>query len=141
MHEFRGEQTVGHEEIRFAFFVVWIIVSVVIFLVLLAPFVLSMDTLNAMVPVCEWKAKYNKECPLCGMTRSFVYISHGDFAQARDQNRWSVHLYAIFLVNEILALSVLAIKIRTARLVARLVSGEWPTVTYHKENTVCKRSV
>jgi hypothetical protein len=128
-------------EIRSAIFVVWIIVSVVILLILLAPFALSMDTLKAIVPVCEWKAKYNRECPLCGMTRSFVYISHGDFTQARDQNRWSVHLYAIFLVNEILALSVLSIKVGAARSSTRLVSGEWPTVTHHKENTVCKRSV
>jgi hypothetical protein len=132
---------VGREDIRSAFFIVWIIVSAVIFLALLAPFVLSTDTLTAIVPVCEWKTKYNRECPLCGMTRSFVCISHGDLAQARNRNRWSVHLYSVFLGNEMLALSVLIIKIRAARFIPRRVSREWPTVTHHKENMVCKRSV
>lgn len=112
------------ETTRFVFIVVWIIASATIFLVLVAPFVLSTDTLNAIVPACEWKTKYNRECPLCGMTRSFVCISHGDLAQARNWNRWSVRLYTVFLVNEVLALCVLVIKVREAHFVPRLVSRE-----------------
>jgi hypothetical protein len=81
----------------------WLVVSGVILLLLAAPVALPERTLFALTPVCEWKAKYNAECPLCGMTRGFLDISHGDFARAVERNRGSVPLYAAFLINECLA--------------------------------------
>ena len=37
------------------------------------------------------------ECPFCGMTRSFVSITHGRFSEALDYNIGSPLIYAAFL--------------------------------------------
>lgn len=91
------------EQLRKALWIDWLVVSGVILFVLLAPLALPARTLFALTPVCEWKAKYNAECCLCGMTRSFIDISRGDFARATERNRGSVPLYAALLANECLA--------------------------------------
>jgi hypothetical protein len=78
----------------------WLVVSLELAVVLLAPFLLSAETIYALAPVCEWKARRHKECVLCGMTRSFVAISRGDFSEAMRRNRGSIPLYALMIVNE-----------------------------------------
>jgi len=98
-------------QIKLAVFFVWIVLSGVILFTMVAPFLLSADTINAMVPRCECKSKYNKECPLCGMTTSFIYISQGQFTQAGMANGFSLYLYALFVVNEIAIMLVLIKKI------------------------------
>lgn len=90
-------------QLRKALWIDWLVVSGVVLLLLAAPLALPQETLFALTPVCEWKAKYNAECPLCGMTRGFLDISRGDLARALEQNRGSVPLYAALLVNECLA--------------------------------------
>lgn len=100
------------KKIKFAFFVVWIIMSGAILCVLTAPYILSNDAINKIVPQCEWKAKYNKECFMCGMTRAFVYISHGDFIRAREMNKLSLFLFSGFVLNEIFLMFFLLIFIR-----------------------------
>lgn len=45
-------------------------------------------------------------CMLCGMTRSFVCISHGDFGAAAQWNRGAVPLIGAILVNGTLALGI-----------------------------------
>ncbi len=94
--------------LRKALWIDWLILSALALLVLLAPFVLPARTVFAAAPVCQWKAKYNRECPLCGMTRSFVAISQGEFGLAERRNRGSVPLYAALLCNECLAVGVVA---------------------------------
>ncbi len=88
-------------ELRKALFIVWIILSGIILVTLASPFLFSTDTINTFVPKCEWKVKYNKECFLCGMTRSFMLISKGDVVKASKTNKFSLSLYMLFVVNEI----------------------------------------
>jgi len=77
-----GATDMNRDEVKLSFLIVWLILSVGILLVLVAPFVVSADTIAALVPTCVWKAKYGRECPLWGMTTSFIQISHGNFKQA-----------------------------------------------------------
>lgn len=90
-------------DVKVSFLIVWVIISIIILVILVTPFVLPADTISVLVPDCEWKAKYNKECILCGMTTSFILISQGKFTQAIQSNGLSVWLYSILLLNEIFA--------------------------------------
>jgi hypothetical protein len=89
-----------YRQIKSALLITWTVLSGIILFALTAPFLLSADTLQAIVPTCEWKAKYNKECSFCGMTTGFGYITQGKFVQARKANRGSLYLYILFLLNE-----------------------------------------
>jgi len=95
-------------ELRLALRWVWLIVSLIVLGVLIAPFILPEAALARLVPVCEAKVKANRECALCGMTTAFLAISNGRFADARAANRGGPSLYALFVLNEILMLAVLA---------------------------------
>jgi hypothetical protein len=91
-------------EIRTALILAWLALSVVAGGVLLAPFVLPPAALGALVPECQWKAKYHRECIFCGMTRSFVAIAHGDFRAAARHNQGSLPLFLALAANQCLAL-------------------------------------
>ena len=92
------------EQVRTSLLTAWLIVSAVIFPVLAAPFVLSPKTILSLAPQCEWKAKYGRECPLCGMTNSFILISKGRLDAALGRNRASIPLYAALVWNECVAI-------------------------------------
>jgi hypothetical protein len=93
------------EDVRRSFRIVWVTLSVVILAVLVSPFALGRERLARMVPVCEWKAKYGRECAFCGMTTSFLDISGGRLAEATRANRAGIPLYVLFVANEICALA------------------------------------
>jgi hypothetical protein len=93
-------------QLKYAFFIVWIVISVIVCCILAAPFLLQSDMLHNLIPECEWQTRYGKACPLCGMTHSFVLISSGRFSEARAANQHSLFLYATFFINSILFLSV-----------------------------------
>lgn len=102
-------------ELRAAFVGAWLIVSALLLGVLVAPFALSDAELDRLVPVCEWKARYNRECPACGLTTAFLLISHGEIVQAQLQNRASLPLYLGFVLNSILFVAVLLFRRRSIR--------------------------
>lgn len=81
----------------------WLVVSLAVALVLLAPLVLADAELDQLVPVCQWKARYNRECPLCGMTTAFRLISRGRLSGATRSHRHAIPLYSAMLLNEIVA--------------------------------------
>jgi hypothetical protein len=91
-------------QLRTALCIAWLAVSAAVCGVLLAPLVLPPATLYALAPVCQWKAKYNRECALCGMTASFVAISGGDFHTAARRNKGSIPLYLALATNQCVAL-------------------------------------
>lgn len=95
-------------ELKKALFIVWIILSGIMLLTLSTPFLFSTETINTFVPKCEWKEKYNKECSLCGMTRSFILISKGEIVEADKTNKFSLYLYVLFVVNEIAVTSIIS---------------------------------
>ncbi len=83
---------------------VWIALSLIILAILVSPFLLGRERLTALVPVCERKALYGRECAFCGMTASFLNISEGRFSDASRANQAGIPLYVGFVSNEICAL-------------------------------------
>jgi len=75
--------------------------------ILASPFALGRDRVARIVPMCEWKAKYGRECAFCGMTTSFLDISEGHLSEASHANRAGVPLYLLFVANEIRALALI----------------------------------
>lgn len=96
-----------NDEIKVSFLTVWLVIGLVIFTILVTPFIFPTQSIKNLVPVCKWKLKYNKPCPLCGMTTAFINISDGNFSAAQKLNRFSGGLYSAFLINEIITLAFL----------------------------------
>ena len=86
---------------RQALKIVWLVVSLLILAALTAPFALGQERLAHLLPPCEWKVKYHRECPFCGMTTSFIDISEGQFGNAHRANRAGIPLYCAFASNEL----------------------------------------
>jgi len=80
----------------------WAIISIVILIILLLPFLMPEQQVYKLAPVCISKARYGLDCPACGMTRAFVAISAGDLSAAWQFNRGSPFLYAFFGLNSLL---------------------------------------
>ncbi|MGA2326739.1 MAG: DUF2752 domain-containing protein [Bryobacteraceae bacterium] len=91
-------------QLRTALRIAWLAVSLAVGVVLLAPLVLPQETIYALAPVCQWRAKYNRECIFCGMTASFIAISRGDFETAAQRNKGSIPLYLALVANQCAAL-------------------------------------
>ena len=97
---------------KLAIFVVWIILSWISLGTLLIPFLFSEKSIATIVPRCEWQVKYNKECPLCGMTRGFILFPRGNFARASEVNKCSPYLYSAFALNNAILTFVLLRKLK-----------------------------
>ncbi len=85
-----------------AYFIVWTMITFILMLILLLPFAASKQTVLAISPTCVSIIKNHRECPMCGMTRSFIAISNGHFSRANQFNRGSIILYGIFLLDIII---------------------------------------
>lgn len=79
----------------------WGILSVVVLGLLVAPFVVPHPRLAAAAPRCEARARYGRECSLCGMTTAFLAISRAQFGRAHAANRGSLPLYSVLLANQV----------------------------------------
>lgn len=51
--------------------------------------------------LCPFKILTGFNCPFCGMTRSFIYISHFDFKAAWAMNPAGFAVYALFLFEAV----------------------------------------
>jgi hypothetical protein len=91
-------------DLRAALRIVWMVLSLLILMILAAPFVVGRERAATLAPVCDRQARYGLDCPLCGMTTSFLDISRGEFGAARNANRGGIPLYLSFVSNEIWAL-------------------------------------
>ena len=98
------------DDVRRSFRIVWATLSLAILAILVSPLALGRERLARMVPVCEWKAKYGRECAFCGMTTSFIDISEGRLGEASHANRAGIPLYLLFVANEICALTFIRFK-------------------------------
>ena len=87
---------------------VWLLASAVALLGLVAPWLWSAEALLAFVPPCIWKSRFGVDCPSCGMTRAFLLISQGLFAEARALNPWSLWVYGLVTANELLFVGAVA---------------------------------
>jgi hypothetical protein len=90
-----------------ALYLAWIAVSVILVATVVAPVVLPSDTIYRLAPLCEARARWGRACVLCGSTRAFVAIAHGDLATATDLNAASIPLYSGFALNGVLAFAVI----------------------------------
>ncbi len=79
----------------------WAIVSVLLLIALVSLFILQPETIRNIMPRCELKSGYNKECSLCGMTTSFLYIANGKFREANASNSYGIALFSLLIFNEI----------------------------------------
>ncbi len=91
----------GIQDLRKALQIVWLALSIAMLASLAAPFAMGREGLAHLFPVCEWKAKYGRECPACGLTTSFIDISEGQFGDANRANHAGIPLYFAFVSNEL----------------------------------------
>ncbi len=54
---------------------------------------------NAMPETCSSKRVFGIDCPGCGLTRSFISISHGNLARAWELNRASIVVYLFVAIQ------------------------------------------
>jgi hypothetical protein len=94
-------------DVKLSFFIAWMVVSVLVLAVLLSPMILPSEIIRRLAPQCEWKVRYARECPMCGMTTSFMLICRGKLKQACAANRASIPLFSILVANEICAILLL----------------------------------
>ncbi len=87
-------------ELRTALSAVWAMIGLILLGVLIVPWAVSPAQVASVVPACEWKARYHRECAFCGLTTAFFAIRHGRFEEAEHANRGAIPLYAAFLLNE-----------------------------------------
>jgi hypothetical protein len=100
------------QEMRVAIISSWLIVSVILLSMLIAPYFLSETTLLYTSSTFRLPNHEQGTCSLCGMTRAFIAISRGNFAEAVAFNDWSVALYGTVVVNELSAAIFLASRMR-----------------------------
>ena len=95
------------KDILRSFQIAWVILSIGIFIVISAPFILPNDTILGLSAKLKLKNEIITKCSLCGMTRSFVMISNGRFKEADSVNALSTPTYLFFLLNELFLINFL----------------------------------
>lgn len=86
--------------------IVWTILTIITASTLLLPFLADSQVILQHTPVCVSQRQFHVECGLCGMTRAFIAIAAGHFGRAWQLNSGSLLLYAGFLANSALYLSL-----------------------------------
>ena len=87
-------------ELKQALRIVWLVISFIILATLAAPFLLGGERVAHLLPPCERKVNYQRECAFCGMTTCFLDISEGQFGNAQRANHAGIPLYFAFVSNE-----------------------------------------
>lgn len=89
-------------DLRKALTAVWILLSAVLFLAAISPWLLPAETLQSLFPVCEARRR-GAACVLCGMTTAYIRIGAGDLGAALDANAGSLWLWGASVANFALA--------------------------------------
>ena len=135
--DFMAQSTTA-QEIRIAITSAWLIVSAILFLILLSFYLVPDNALISLSTACQIQHHNQEPCPLCGMTRAFMAISHGKLDQATAFNSWSIVLYGIFLANGLLAVIFLASRIRNLLFTCQSPSFVASNSSTRKEATSCR---
>lgn len=69
----------------------------VLLLVFIFSFLITSKTAN-LIPLCFFKYMTQLDCPGCGLTRSFVALSHGHWIEALKFNLLGPFIYLYFLL-------------------------------------------
>lgn len=100
------------KEYQVEIIVIWGIISLITLAVILSTFTIDSKTILENTPVCISKSQLDKDCVLCGMTRAFIEISHGNFSNGHQFNKASIFVYCTFLTNSIVFLMYMYKKIK-----------------------------
>lgn len=92
-----------NQQYRMGIIYAWLIISGILLITMLAPYLVPESTLLAASGMFQLKHHDQVKCPICGMTRSFIAITDGNISEAMHYNRWSILVYGILLINKILA--------------------------------------
>jgi len=125
-------------QIKTASVAVWVIVSVCVAVILIVSY---LPAENMILEISRRSRSFNhgnRDCPLCGMTRSFMAINRGEFDKARSLNKGSIALYASFVLNEALFAVYLARKRRTAGFLQSFKKLPANASPMRKEEAQCK---
>ena len=79
--------------------IVWLILTIIIIIVLIFPFLFNDNIIKELTPKCTKLSSCGEECFFCGTTRAFIHISKGEFQEAQYKNQGSLFLYCIFIIN------------------------------------------
>lgn len=92
------EQLKKNRNLLYSFRVVWIIITIITLIVIVAVFICPEERILQLSPTCEYK-KMGKECAFCGMTRAFIEIGHFKFQKALALNQGSLILFILLIAN------------------------------------------
>ncbi|MEO8209711.1 MAG: DUF2752 domain-containing protein [bacterium] len=109
------------KDLKLSLEIAWIIYSLIILSVLILSAFFP-EVLIKISPVCISKMYYGEECFMCGMTRAFVEISKGDFSKAYSFNNFSLILFSLFVLNELLFLYYSLYQLRSGLNLKKLIS-------------------
>lgn len=90
------------QQARNALILAWLIASLPLAAIVLAPFLLPADVIYEFAPECE--AEVAGESPLCGLTTAYIMIGHGLVNEAWKENRASLPLFSVLVWNGCAAL-------------------------------------
>lgn len=94
-----------YQSIRLELRVVTFIISIVTTIVIFTSFVISLEDLEqgnvVLIPHYLSQTSKHESCFLCGMTRSFIAMSAGNFAQAKRYNKFGPSLYGLFWITSL----------------------------------------
>jgi len=96
---FENNEQTFPRDLKKALVISWIIITSIIFILIISPFLFKGDVLLSISPLCESQTILGQECFLCGMSKSFISISKGNFYQAYRLNNFGIYLYLIFCLN------------------------------------------
>jgi len=99
-------------DIRTALTIVWLIISILLILIILSFCLLPGDVIKSVSGACQVQHPDEEACTMCGMTSAFLAISDHHLDHATNLNRWSVPLYALIVVNELIAAIYFAGRLR-----------------------------
>jgi hypothetical protein len=93
-------------EIKRAFHIVWLVFSIVAFVIVMVSIFVNNHAVLSMSPTCASMKYLNKECILCGMTRAFIAIGDFRWSAAYQLNRGSILLYLLFCANSVVFITL-----------------------------------
>ena len=80
-----------------ALVMVWLVFSLAMAACVIAPHIVADETIRQMASSCS--VHHDRPCIMCGMTTSFLAMSKGDLATARQANAAGPILYGFFWLN------------------------------------------